>query len=98
MRVSQSAWLAPARRSFLPKLTRRRAFARLDVLDSLSSERRSIDVAGVGASGIARLAMSSGFVSDISLRRMENQKDWQEGQLRIKRRTSSTASFARVSE
>jgi len=29
---------------------------------------------------------------------MENQKDWQEGQLRIKRRTSSTASFARVSE
>jgi len=30
------------------------------------------------------------------LRRMENQKDWQEGQLRMKRPTSSTASVART--
>jgi hypothetical protein len=51
------------------------SFARFDLLESLSSERRSIDVAGVGALAIAtiarctafaRLATSSGLVSDIS--------------------------------
>jgi hypothetical protein len=81
------------------------SFARLDLLESLNTERRSIDVAGVGALVIATIARCTAWRGSRHvvetrhrhlLRRMENQKDWQEGQLRMKRPTSSTASFART--